>query len=175
MVAHGAPGLATDVLRGAVRTAPVDPDLLAHLADVEASTGQFLAARNDLRRAVALAPHRADLSDRLHAVERVLAIDPTLPNLTLVARTRRARTLLRAVVDQSSRCAPVDTADADLRSAATRRLRARARTDAEAAEEELSLAVRLWAASPACHGPDVESQALAQVLYRVGLHPGLTP
>jgi tetratricopeptide (TPR) repeat protein len=175
LVAHGAPALAADALRGALRTAPADPNLLAHLAEIETSIGQLAAARIALRRAVTVAPARSDLTHRLDVVERILAIDPTLPGLTLVTRTRRARTLLTAVSDQTRQCSAPDTADAVLRVAMAQRLRARARTDAAAAEEELALAARVWIASPRCHGAGVEAHVLAQVLDRVGRQLGLTP
>jgi tetratricopeptide (TPR) repeat protein len=175
LLAHGAPALAADALRSALRTAPSDPDLLAHLADIEMSAGEFAAARIELRRALSLAPKRSDLADRLNVVERVIAIDPTLPGLTLVTRTRRARALLRAVAEQTGNCPSTSADESELRATVDRRLRRSARSNAEAAEEDLGLAARLWAASPSCHGAGVESQALAQVLDRVGRHRGLTP
>jgi len=174
LVEHGAPALAVDALRSALRTAPTDTDLLGHLADIESSTGQFAAARVDLRRAIALAPERGDFAQRLDLVERILALDPTLPGLTLVSRTRRARMLLTTVADQTRNCADSGLTDEELHSALTRRLRAPGRT-AEGAEEDLGLAARIWTASPGCHGRGVESQALTHVLDRVGRQRGIAP
>jgi hypothetical protein len=39
--------------------------------------------------------------------------------------------------------------------------------DAEAAEAEVELALRLWSAAPACHGTTPTGRAIDQVLARV--------
>jgi tetratricopeptide (TPR) repeat protein len=167
---QGAPELALEVLRGAAAAAPEDVELLAHLAALETDTGDAAAARATLRRAVAQEPARRDLREQLTMVERVLTLDPTLPGLGLVTRTRRARTVLAAVVEQTRTCAEAPSAPLEvlaLSQDAARRLRLRARADAEAAEQELELAARLWELMPDCHGTSAEARALAQVLQHV--------
>jgi tetratricopeptide (TPR) repeat protein len=167
----GAADLAREMLQTAALTAPRDVDLLAHLADFEASTGQPGNARSTLRRAVDIAPGRRDLSDRLLVIDRVLALDPTLPRLGLVARTRRARMLLAQVLDVTTACPEGAGGLQDLRKAAAVRIRRRARADAEAAEEDLTLAKEIWTAAAACHATTPDARAVSQVLQRLGVPP----
>jgi tetratricopeptide (TPR) repeat protein len=168
LAASGEPALAIDLLRASVLTAPRDVDLLAQLADVQAEAGRTLDARASLERAVALEPTRTALVDRLAVVNRVLALDPTLPRLRLVTRTRRARLLLAAVVEQTRACfdSPEGETARDWKDATTR-LRGRAPATAEAADQEMALAARLWAAVPACHASSPEARAIQQVLQRI--------
>lgn len=166
LVERGADDLAIETLRTAVLTAPRDVELLAHLADLQSSAGLVHDARSTLRSAVAIEPGRSDLGERLHIVNRILALDPTLPRLGLVTRTRRARLLLGQVVEGTRACDDDPQVKA-LRAEARPRIRARVRADAEAAEEDLAVAARLWAAAPACHASSLDARALGQVLQRI--------
>lgn len=167
LVRAGAEDRAIELLQAAAIAAPRDVELLMHTADVQAAGGRTADARATLRRALALEPGRGDLSERLVVVDRVLALDPTLPRLRLVARTRRARLVLAAVVEQVRTCRPDGDPPAPTLDEAAARLRRPARADAATAEEELALARRLWSAFPACHGASPGARALAQVLMRV--------
>jgi Flp pilus assembly protein TadD len=86
---------AIDALHVAAEATPRDVELLAQLADTESRAGRSTEARRTLRRAVALQPAREDLRDRLAVIERVLALDPTMPRLRLVTRMRRTRQISR--------------------------------------------------------------------------------
>ena len=170
LVQHHAADMAIEVLRSAALSSPRDVELAAHLADLLSRTGHSAESRTMLRRALAIEPGRRDLSRQLAVLDRVLALDPTLPGLRLVSRTSRARNLLAAVSREIGRCTP----RAELPSGfsadwteASRRLRRTARADAEAAEHELDLSARLWAARPACHPETIEARAITQVLERV--------
>lgn len=168
LVERGAGDLAIETLRTATLTASRDVDLLAHLAELQAVSGHPTDARATLRRAVELEPRRRDLIDRLHVLERVLALDPTLPRLGLVTRTRRAFLVLSEVLQQTERCG-LESANTELRAvsqAGRARARRTRRADAEAAEESLALAGRIWALAPGCHDDSPEARALAQVLER---------
>lgn len=167
LIESGAPDMALETLATAAVTAPHDVELLAHLADLQLERGEYTAARATLRRALALDPVRSDLSLRLAVLDRVLALDPTLPRLRLVTRTRRARLVLAAVVEQTQACAADDAASGELRRVAATLLRPSARADAEVAEQALAIAAQLWTALPACRGTDVEARAIAQVIQRI--------
>jgi tetratricopeptide (TPR) repeat protein len=158
---HGATNLALEMLTAATLASPRDVDLLAHLADLQMDAGRTTEARQTLQRAVAI-EERGNLRARLALVNRVLLLDPTLPHLGIVARTRRARLLLNAVLAQTDACRE-ESRELDLlsREASTRR---RAASDAERAERELVVASQIWLAAPACHGDDTESRAIAEVL-----------
>ena len=164
----GEPAAAIEVLNASATTAPRDVELLTHLADLQAEAGRTLDARATLQRAIALDPTRTALVERLLVIDRVLALDPTLPRLRLVTRTRRARLVLAAVVDEARRCRDSHpSGDAPDWQDATSRLRRPAPRSAEAAEAEMALAARLWAAAPACHASSPEARAIAQVLQRI--------
>ena len=166
LVDFGAGDLAIETLRTTALTAPRDVELLTHLAELQSKAGLVQDARTTLRNAVAIEPGRSDLGERLHIVNRILALDPTLPRLGLVTRTRRARLLLGQVIEGTEACAGDPEVKA-LRDVARQRMRTRARADAEAAEEDLAFAARIWAAAPACHASSLDARAIGQVLQRV--------
>jgi hypothetical protein len=122
-------------------------------------------ARASLRRALAL-DRREDIRERLALVERILALDPTLPRLRIVERTRRARRVLAAVLQHTTDC--VGPESTPLRHEAQQHLNRRGDVDAEAAERDLELAAKLWTSAPACHVDTIEARALTQVLRQVG-------
>jgi tetratricopeptide (TPR) repeat protein len=167
LVEAGAPDRAIELLRAASAEAPRDVELLAHLADVQAAATRSEEASVTLRRALVLAPGREDLIERAAVIDRVRSLDPTLPRLRLVTRTRRARLVLAAVYAHTRGCLEASAGAQPLLDDTARRLRLRARTDAEAAETDLALAVRLWTSAPDCHGDTPEGRALTQVLDRV--------
>jgi tetratricopeptide (TPR) repeat protein len=155
-----------ELMRAASAVAPRDVELLAHLAGVEARAGRTADARATLARAVLIDPRREDLRARLSIVERVLALDPTMPRLRIVARTRRAHDLLTAVLQQTSGCEAGDPLPA-LRTEAGRRVNRAPGADARIAEQQLGLASRIWQASSECHASTGEAAAIDQVLQRV--------
>ena len=166
LIEHGALQAAQDMLRNASIAAPRDVELLAHLADAQAQAGRTGAARATLARAVALDPRREDLRARLSFAERVLALDPMLPRLRLVARTRRARDLLHAVMQLTRACDTDDVLSA-LRADATHRFWVQSQSDAHLAELQIDLASRIWHASAGCRASTGEAQAIEQVLQHV--------
>lgn len=165
---HEALDAAVAVLAEAARQTPRDAALLIHLADLQVAAGDAAQGRATLRQALTLAPGDADAQQRLAVVDRVLALDPTLPSLRLPTRTRRSRALLAAVVAQIAPCASgMPTGVEAARAEAAKRLQRRAAADADAAEREQALAVALWTAAPGCHSEAPEAQAIAQVVARV--------
>jgi tetratricopeptide (TPR) repeat protein len=157
----GASEEAIESLRTAAAAAPRDVGVLADLAAIQTTAGRWLEARATLRRALAI-ERRDDLRERLALVDRILVLDPTRPRLRMVERTRRARRVLAAVVDETAGCAGPEAAA--LRAEAQRHLRRPGHVDAEAAERDLDLATRLWAAAPACRADTTEARALTHVL-----------
>jgi tetratricopeptide (TPR) repeat protein len=164
LASNSAPNQAIEMLKTAALTAPRDVEMLAQLADLQLDAGRLDDARATLRRAVSI-ERRSDVLDRLTVVDRVLALDPTLPRLTLVARTSRARLVLQAVMQQTNAC-PTSSELAALRREAGTRLRRRIGANAERAEEELALAGRIWSAAADCPHATAEARALSQILER---------
>ena len=174
LLEQGAAGLAIQTLEAAAAAAPKDAQVLAHLADVQLGERQIGDAAATLRRATAIEPEHQGLLERRRVVDRILALDPTLPGLRLVTRTRRARLVLQAAVAAARACLAV-TPSAEVAAAvdhADRRLRQRVATTAESAEQDLATASALWKQFEPCHATTVEGQALTRVLERVGSESG---
>jgi tetratricopeptide (TPR) repeat protein len=164
----GSVGPAIDLLARGAAAAPRDVELLSQLARLQRESGRSRDARDSLRRALAVSPDRDDLRERLAVVDRVLTLDPTLPELRLVARTRRARQLLAAVAAFVRACpAAAAPQHDDMMLEVDKRLATRAPVDAQAAEDELALAVQVWNTLPECRGTAPEARALAQVVRNV--------
>jgi Flp pilus assembly protein TadD len=167
LAARGAIDLAIETLSTTVLTTPRDVDLMAQLAELQTKTGRLPDARSTLQRAVRI-ERRADILERLRVVDRVLALDPTLPRLSLLSRIARARLVLEAVYDQTRGCdAAKRPPIATLLQKAVADTRHPIGSDAGRAEEELELARQIWSATADCPRTSSESQALTQVLDRV--------
>ena len=76
----------------------------------------------------------------------------------------RGEDLDRSFVECAAQSAEVER----LRQEARRRDTSRP-ADAARAERELALAAELWRLSPACHGDDIESRAIGEILERLEL------
>jgi tetratricopeptide (TPR) repeat protein len=160
------PGHAIDVLTAASAARPDDATLLAALADAQFADGRLPDARATLRLALARDRDAEGLRERMTLIDRVLALDPTLPRLSLVERTRRSRAVLEAVVLEIAACEtlPLPIRE-ELQSRAQPALRAV--RDAEAAEEALRLAGEFWSTARACHDATPEAAAIGRVLQTV--------
>jgi tetratricopeptide (TPR) repeat protein len=159
---------AVDVLGAAAGARKGDASLLGQLAEAQVATGALSEARATLRLAIAQDPSDASLRERMVLVDRVLALDPTLPRLRLVERTRRARAVLDVVVTEIGACDVLSaTHREDLRARAEPFLRAV--RDAEAAEDALRVAAELWQEVPPCHDATPEARAIGRVLQTVAL------
>lgn len=161
-----APDHAIDVLSGAVERNPRDVDLLAALADAHVRAGQLADARRTLRRALSIDDDREDLRERLQVADRAFTLDPTLPNLRLTTRARRARELLSQVHALTEACSPASGADA-ARQTAQQRLRRRGAQTVEVAEDDLAAASRLWEAAADCRAGGPDAEAVSQVIERL--------
>lgn len=118
----GLPEQASEELRDVLRESPEDGEAWALLSEAELVRENYTATRAAARRAVALGTGGEDAKARLALAERVLALDPTGPRLSVTERARRARALLQEAVTQLDGC----TGDPALLSAEERDARARA-------------------------------------------------
>jgi hypothetical protein len=162
---YGAEGLAIQTLTSAAASAPKDAPLLAQLAALQLQQHQPGAARTTLRRARTIDRDDEAIAGELQMTERILELDPTLEGLRLVTRTRRARLVLTAVLEEVGPCAEEAAVAPDV-AEARRQLRRRTRASAEEAERDLELAARIWAAAP-CRGSGPDARAVTYVLDRV--------
>jgi tetratricopeptide (TPR) repeat protein len=151
---------AIDTLEAAAAAAPRDAGILDALGEAQAAAGRWRDARATLRRAVAL-DRSKDVAARLAVVERVVALDPADPQVGILERTRRARRLLAAVLEEIQPCAPPETA---ILQRSARAHLARRDSSAEAAERDLDFAAQLWKGAPGCHDRTVEARAIDRVL-----------
>jgi hypothetical protein len=161
-----APEHAIDVLAGVIDTSSRDAGLLAALAEAQIQAGRSADARRTLRRALAADPERTDLRERLQVVDRAFTLDPTLPNLRLTTRARRARELLAEVLTLTAACNDRSPAAAARRTAEQRLQRRRAAT-VEVAEDDLAAASNLWDAAVACRASGPDAQAVSHVVERL--------
>jgi tetratricopeptide (TPR) repeat protein len=161
------PDVAADVLMTAAEGHPDAAEVLSALADAQSQAGRSSEARRTLRRLLTLEPARGDVRERLLLVDRVLTLDPTLPNLRITTRIQRAHELLRTVVEETAPCTSAGGDAAVLRQQADARLRRGIGSTSDVAEEDLARSVQLWISAAGCHGAGREAEALSRVIQRV--------
>jgi tetratricopeptide (TPR) repeat protein len=96
LMAAGFHADAVHVLRATVDRFADPGDSLVLLAEAEMARGNYLAAFNASRRAVARAPADAAAKALRDVTTRILSLDPALPRLSTRERTTRIRRLLTA-------------------------------------------------------------------------------
>ncbi len=164
------PRQAADLFRQVLE---VRPQLIAaHLGLAQALTAQddFRGAEQAARDALRIDPGNAVAIRLTNFCREVRAIDPSESRLGAAERRRRSLALLTAIVGALDRCVvsqPADSNETNDRREAARLLRSTTRRtpSAEAADDAVSLAVRLWkqtSSSRPCAG-----EALSNVMSRV--------
>jgi tetratricopeptide (TPR) repeat protein len=152
-----------ELLRLKVEVPPARTADVRRLSTLLADAGRLQDAGDVLHAARQTAPADQALLAAIREIDRTLALDPMLPGLRLRERTRRARRLLSAVLEQVNGCGPPAGAQ-DLATLAAALLAGRAQPDAE---DAVQLATALWHAAPACRPQTSEAQAIARVLQAV--------
>lgn len=138
---------------------------MRRLAAFFLDAGHLQDANDVLRAAERRAPDDAALRADVQETTRTLALDPMLPGLRLRERTRRTHLLLAAVVAQTSMC-KVEGRPFDLVQLAESQLAA-AVSAADAAEDQLQIAERLWRAAAGCRATSGDSRSIARVLAAI--------
>jgi len=154
----GSPSRAMEIFRGIVRRDRTDADGYAGLGEAEFQRGNYRAACRDFATAVKLKGSDSSAEARLGLCTRVLALDPTQRGLGTAEQYRRSRDLLAATLGAFDSCTGPGRHASDLPLADSVRLAlgrpAPPSPTAEAMEDNLDLAERLWRRRPpACPMP----------------------
>ena len=132
-------------LRGVVAANPEDAEAWALLSAAEMARENYAGTQSAARRALELEPDSPEVSGRLAFSERVLALDPTGPRISMAERRRRARRLLQEALTQLDLCtgdpALLGPEIQEARQEAATVLRSRRRTDLDSL---VQLAEQLW-------------------------------
>lgn len=131
---------------------PDNAEAWALLSEVEFASGRLVSARTAGLRALGLRPNDAATTGRVALAADALALDPTLKRLSLSARDRRSRRLLKLALEALDRCLPPDApatpvAVQSLRAGAQRMLGARSpAAETGEADPRLSTTEQIWRA-----------------------------
>jgi tetratricopeptide (TPR) repeat protein len=167
----GSPARAAVLFRAALHDAPSNADACAGLGETEFAQGNYRAAQRDFQTALRLAPGDQAARKGLDLSNELLALDPTLRNLSQEERFRRSLNLLELTRDEASRCAGANPAPQlrTLLDTASQALKAHvsAARRADASESNLDLAEQLWARRKECQPSPATETPLALVMARI--------
>lgn len=177
LLEFGAPREALGVL--GTLDSSADFELLHAIGMAHFDNGDYVEARDYLRRAWQIQPQHEGLRETLDVVDKVLALDPTLRGLSTADRYRRSREILERTSKYVGACAnpladtlagprkPQPQAVRDLLAAARERLDPQRRTTdlSEAIEANLLLATNVWSLrEQVCVSIWDEDDALSRVM-----------
>jgi tetratricopeptide (TPR) repeat protein len=172
---RGYPSDAAVIYEGVTDRSPDRADAFAGLAHARLEAGRFADVVAAARQALALVPDDEATAARLETARAVLALDPTLPRLSMRERTRRSRLLVETIREQLAACltrgdrALAADEKALLTEARTWLARGTRSPDEDPIDRGLAIAEGLWQARQrAC--PDVtetSDETMRLVLQRV--------
>jgi CIC family chloride channel protein len=143
---------ARDLFQSLLKRVPPDAAEYDGLADTYFASGDYRSAENAYRKALQIDAADQTAAARAGLCERILALDPTQRGISSKERFRRSQELLQLVADRYVACspAPITAEAADAIAAARAELARRKppRYFADAADADVELAERLWAALP---------------------------
>ena len=105
LLQYGATSNAVEVFRDLARDDPKYVEAHHGLGEAYFNSGDYLAARREVQRALHLDPGDKDNVQLLALANAVIAIDPALPRLSTADRLARSRALLERVLRNLSECA----------------------------------------------------------------------
>jgi tetratricopeptide (TPR) repeat protein len=147
-IAAGSPARAAELFRDILRREPQDPDGYAGLGEAEFARGNYRAARVSFEAVLRLRPLDASSRQRLDLSNEVLALDPAQRGLSREDQYQRSLKILHLAVASATSClvSPMSTTTKDLIDSADRVMKQRIHEerDAEAMEENMQLADRIW-------------------------------
>ncbi|HEY1239200.1 MAG TPA: chloride channel protein [Bryobacteraceae bacterium] len=157
---------AGDVYRGIVQHEPRNASAYAGLGEAEFHLGDYAAAEQAFRRAVSIDPSNKDAAQKADVSKAILALDPTVVGLRPEERYRRGQTVLRKVFQEQAQCTQPSGSDAQAaRTALSRKRRPPSYTDA--ADADIALAERIWAARGASCNATHTDEALSVLMTKL--------
>jgi Tfp pilus assembly protein PilF len=168
----GSGSQAADVFRGITHDDPMDAQAHAGLGEAEFAQGDYRPADREFQTALRLAPDDQSIRQRLDLSNELLALDPSLRELTPDERFRRSVKLVQLTLDDARQCAGANPSPElqPLLEKADGALKAEVKPahQSEAAELNLDLAEQLWQARRKdCKLPPAADSPLALVLARL--------
>jgi len=157
---------AADVYRGVVQRDTRNVAAYDGLGEAEFRLGDYAAAEQAFRRAVAIDPSNKDAAQKADICKTILALDPTLASLRPEERYRRGQALLRKVFEEKAQCTQPAGSDAQAARTALSRKR-RPASYSDAADADLALSERIWAAAGNCNGKPGD-EALSRLMANLG-------
>lgn len=147
----GSPARAADVYRAMAASDPRDLAAAEGLGEAELDQGQYAAARTAFLQGSFQHPNDASIRSHLEALNTVVALDPTLRQLTSEEKYRRSMRILDMARSGLAQCAGENPLLASVSAALS--ARAPAHVTNEDAEKVLTLAEQVWRArSETCGG-----------------------
>ncbi len=175
LLTYGAPGQASEIFRDILRENNQDAQAWAGLGEADLMQGQYLDAQGAFRRAARRNSSDDSIRKRQELANTVVSLDPTLRGLSPADRFNRSRALLRMALSSLDEClaargSPVPQPERQLVESARKATAARVRRSAyaDAVENNISLAERLWGLrTDLCGSSGSRDDALARVLARL--------
>jgi chloride channel protein, CIC family len=168
LLSDGSTRQAADLFREVLRDNPTSAPAYAGLGDAERANKDFQAAQQAYAQAASLNPEDVSSRDKAALLARVLALDPRARGIRIPERYDRSRLILAGALEVFDACSPpVPSAALTATIAQARRAVGptyRPRSVAEGADENIRMALDLWAGRRAgCQVPQ-NDEAVALVL-----------
>ncbi len=153
------------MFRGVLHDDPGNADAYAGLGAAEFAQGQYRAAQRDFGNALRLSPENQAARKSLDLANELMTLDPTLRGLGEEERYRRSLKLVEMTESEASQCAganpPAELKDLLDAAAKAQKARLSAARQSDAADSNLDLAEKLWAARKECKPPPAADSPLA--------------
>lgn len=162
----GSPARAADVYRAIVAKDPKDAAAYEGLGQSELEQGQYSAARSAFRQASFGQPGNASVQSHLEMLNTVVALDPTIRQLTSEEKYRRSILILARVRTELAACAP----NSPMLSSADTTLHGKppAHVNNQDAEKVLALSESIWRArNDACSTKPGGDEALSLLMKKL--------
>jgi thioredoxin-like negative regulator of GroEL len=154
----GSPARAADVYRAMVASDPKDLTAAEGLGEAELEQGQYAAARTAFLQAAFQHPNDASTRGHLEILNTVVALDPTLRQLTSEEKYRRSMRILDMARSGLAQCPGENPLFASVSAALS--ARAPAHVTNEDSEKVLALAEQAWRArGETCEGASPKADA----------------
>jgi chloride channel protein, CIC family len=163
MIDLGLPKAAENLFRDLTQGNRRDGGALQGLGDAEFANGEYAAARDAYRAALAIDPGNSAIARQADLCDRILALDPDMRGLAGEQRYARSRKILAGVLDELTRCGGGGDKVA-VQQAQTEMARHRRPVSySDAADSNRALALQLWSERPPSCAVD---EALSRVMAR---------
>ena len=179
LLSHGSTRQAADLFQEILRDNPTSAPAFAGLGDAERADKDFQAAQHAYAQAARLDPDDASSRDKAAQFARVLALDPRARGIRILERYDRSRLILAGALQVFDECAP-PSPSAELTAMIAKARRAvgpeyRARSFAEGADDNIRMALDVWASRRAGCVVPAERRGCRDRSWNAGKVAGRSP